>query len=175
MSVSRRQILGGAVAGAIATTASTALRSSESESSNKLVDLGKSSQPSYSTTSLKDLAQQAGIHFGCAVEKQLFQDQAFQDLVKRECNMLVCENHMKMKALCPSSPDNYDFSQAEPYVQFAEANNMVMRGHPLVLAWFSFLIGLKENYRGQTSGAPLRIIFELLLVILRAESILGMW
>ena len=78
--------------------------------------------------------------YGCAVGDAIFVDDAFANLVARECNMLVCEGAMKFRTLCPS-PWAYDFAAADLIMEFAARHEMSMRGHALVwgantLPWF---------------------------------------
>jgi GH35 family endo-1,4-beta-xylanase len=56
--------------------------------------------------------------------------------VAAQFNMLVAENEMKFNALEPSR-DGFDFSGADKLVNFAQANQLVVRGH--CLAWHSQL------------------------------------
>ena len=56
----------------------------------------------------------------------------------REFNMLVAENAMKFDAMHPAQ-NTYNFTDADALVAYAEANDMVVRGHTLV--WHSQIPG----------------------------------
>jgi endo-1,4-beta-xylanase len=53
------------------------------------------------------------------------------EVLKREFNVLVAENMMKFGELCPS-PNTYQWANTDALVDFAQANNMKLRGHTLV-------------------------------------------
>src|SRR3982751_581291 len=59
-----------------------------------------------------------------------FNDAGVRAIHSRECGILVCENETKWVALRPN-PKEYSFYLADRMVDFAAANNMLMRGHTL--------------------------------------------
>jgi endo-1,4-beta-xylanase len=81
---------------------------------------------------LRALAEQRGIFFGAAASSEALRlDPAYQDTLAREFNLLTPENELKFGPLCPR-PGAYDFGPAEELVSFAQANDMMVRGHTLV-------------------------------------------
>jgi endo-1,4-beta-xylanase len=60
-----------------------------------------------------------------------FNDEGVRAIHRRECGILVCENETKWVALRPN-PAEYSFYLADRMVDFAQANNMLMRGHTLL-------------------------------------------
>src|SRR3954465_6227750 len=60
-----------------------------------------------------------------------FNDAGVRAIHQRECGILVCENETKWVALRPN-PKEYSFYLADRMVDFAQANNMLMRGHTLL-------------------------------------------
>ena len=93
-----------------------------------------SSAPAAETsgTSLRSLAQKRGIGIGTSVDLAPFMiDPNYRTVLAREFEILVPENAWKFEFVHPKR-DRYDFSQVEQLMAFAKANNMQMRGHPLV-------------------------------------------
>ena len=60
-----------------------------------------------------------------------FNDAGVRAIHQRDCGILVCENETKWVALRPN-PKEYSFYLADRMVDFAQANNMLMRGHTLL-------------------------------------------
>jgi endo-1,4-beta-xylanase len=84
------------------------------------------------TATLRSLAQQRGIFFGAAASWQALRtDYAYRDTLAREFNLLTPENEMKSRQLLPRR-NVYDFSPSEDLVNFAQANDMKVRGHTLL-------------------------------------------
>jgi endo-1,4-beta-xylanase len=82
--------------------------------------------------SLKELAQQYGIQIGTAVlAGPLRNEPAYSETIKREFNLLTPETAMKMSVLRPTR-ETFDFAEADFILDFAQANGMQVRGHPLV-------------------------------------------
>ncbi|MBN1648628.1 MAG: endo-1,4-beta-xylanase [Spirochaetales bacterium] len=67
---------------------------------------------------------------GAAIDARSYMD-AHTYLLKKHFNGVVCENEMKWENIHPSD-GVYAFSTADSMVEFAEANNMVVRGHCLI-------------------------------------------
>jgi len=82
--------------------------------------------------SLRSLSEQKGIYMGAAANhRALRTDYAYRELLAQEFNMLTTENELKIVSLSPRL-DAYDFGSAEELIDFAQANNMLVRGHTLV-------------------------------------------
>ena len=60
-----------------------------------------------------------------------FNDAGVRAIQQRDCGILVCENETKWVALRPN-PKEYSFYLADRMVDWAAANNMLMRGHTLL-------------------------------------------
>lgn len=85
-----------------------------------------------SGTSLRSLAQQRGVGIGTAVDWQPFKnDPNYREVLAREFNILIPENAWKFEIVHPK-PNTYNFAQIDTLVEFAKANQMQVRGHPLV-------------------------------------------
>lgn len=82
-------------------------------------------------TSLRSIARQRGILFGCATNTFELRDGAFIPAVTHDCAVLAPEYEMKRGVLEPQR-GQYDFSGADALVGFAQAHGMAFRGHPLV-------------------------------------------
>lgn len=83
-------------------------------------------------SSLRALALRRGIRLGVAVSVQpLRQDPRYAQTVRQEFNALTPENAMKWDMLRPSR-DRFDFADADTLVDFAHANDMLIRGHTLI-------------------------------------------
>ncbi len=87
--------------------------------------------PPASSTPLARCAARNSMYYGCAVNDQLYTDISFQNLVRRECTIIVSDSAMKFHALRPA-PDVFDFRRASQDVDFALENGMKIRGHTLV-------------------------------------------
>lgn len=84
------------------------------------------------TATLRTLAQQRGVLIGAAVsDRALRTDYAYREILAQEFNLLTPENVMKFGPLSPR-PDVYDFGPARELVEFAQANDMRVRGHTLL-------------------------------------------
>jgi endo-1,4-beta-xylanase len=82
--------------------------------------------------SLRSLAQKRGISIGPAVALEpLRNDANYRSVLAREFNILTPENAMKFEFVHPTR-DRYNFTEVDAFVAFAKANNMQVRGHPLV-------------------------------------------
>ena len=80
---------------------------------------------------LAKLAAQRGILFGTATSTNQLADNSFVPHLLRDASILVPEYEMK-RALIQPEPGRFDFSHMDSLVEFAGANGMAMRGHPLV-------------------------------------------
>jgi len=89
-------------------------------------------QESVLADTLRSSAQARGFLIGAAVAAQPLKDEeAYSQALAREFNVVVPENAMKFGSLRPSRTQ-FDFSDADAIVDFAEAHAMKVRGHTLV-------------------------------------------
>ena len=73
--------------------------------------------------------------YGAAVSREnLVKDPRLAAAVSRYCERIVPEAELKWRALRPA-PDVYDFSGADALLDFAQAEDLKMRGHTLV--WYA--------------------------------------
>jgi len=80
---------------------------------------------------LRELAARRGVLIGAAVGKHIWRaNPAYGAVLAREFNILTAENDMKWRAIHPER-DRFDWSASDPYVDFAEAHGMQVRGHTL--------------------------------------------
>lgn len=100
--------------------------------------------------SLRELAALRGLEVGTAVKATAIADDAdYRRTLLRHFAVVTPENEMKWKAICPNSPDEFRFSQADRIVEFATKNGLAVRGHTLV--WNSdqhspnWLLKMPEN------------------------------
>ncbi|MGR3278282.1 endo-1,4-beta-xylanase [Acaryochloris marina NIES-2412] len=85
---------------------------------------------------LRELAANKDIIFGASARyDQVISDEQFAALFAQECSLLVPEWELKWSAghhqLRPS-PDEFDFSAADAMLSFAQAHNLLFRGHALI-------------------------------------------
>jgi endo-1,4-beta-xylanase len=81
---------------------------------------------------LRDLADGANLAIGAAINTGVLREDAeYRAIVEREFNSVTAENVMKWEALEPEQGD-YDYSEADFLVDFADDNDMAVRGHVLV-------------------------------------------
>ncbi len=106
--------------------------------------------PDTTTSTLRKLADGRGIKIGSAINEALIiTDQKYIDIVKKEFNAITPENYMKWEHIHPEQ-NRYDYQYADVLVEFAKANNMVVRGHTLVHADGQSSKWLKDgNFSGE--------------------------
>ncbi|HUA37528.1 MAG TPA: endo-1,4-beta-xylanase [Candidatus Sulfopaludibacter sp.] len=70
---------------------------------------------------------------GVAINQKQFdnEDQRGDPIIKAQFNAISPENILKWESVHPE-PDRYDFTEADRYVEFGEANHMTIVGHTLV-------------------------------------------
>lgn len=91
-----------------------------------------SPSPLFAADTLRTLADQRGLRFGCAVEiRPVEVEAAYQNVVNRECNTITPANSLKFDIVHPSAA-SYDFTEADKILAFAKKNGQAMRGHTLV-------------------------------------------
>jgi endo-1,4-beta-xylanase len=82
--------------------------------------------------SLRLLAEQRGLLIGAAANSRALRtDYAYREVLAKEFNFLTPEDELKLGPLSPS-PRAYDFGPAGDLVDFAQANDMSVRGHTLL-------------------------------------------
>ncbi|WP_191557380.1 endo-1,4-beta-xylanase [Metabacillus idriensis] len=83
--------------------------------------------------SLKKHAEKKDFLIGSAVRYDpLMEEEKYKEIVKGEFNIITVENEMKFSAIHPE-PYVYHFRKADAIVDFANYNNIQVRGHTLVL------------------------------------------
>ncbi len=112
-----------------------AAKKMEAAASSELGNTGEQ----FSGSSLRTLAQTRGVYVGAAVAiTPLRFEPRYTDALKREFNMITPENVMKIAAIRPNR-QTFNFNDADAVVNFAQANQMQVRGHTLV--WYKDLPG----------------------------------
>ena len=81
--------------------------------------------------SLRTLAEKNNFHIGAAVYTYHLDDPLHAETLSREFNMLTPENEAKFCEVQPQK-GQFDFSKLDRLIDFAEQNNMVVRGHTLL-------------------------------------------
>ena len=84
--------------------------------------------------SLRDCAEARGILIGAAARPQMFSERLYSYTLAREFNLVEPEDAMKWWVLRPG-PQNFDFTQADLVVDFAQMHHMKVRGHTLLWGW----------------------------------------
>jgi endo-1,4-beta-xylanase len=79
---------------------------------------------------LREIAASRNLLFGAAVSDPQLKRPELNELIVRQCSILVPENQMKWRATQPER-DRFDFAQADAFMAFAELNHIVARGHNL--------------------------------------------
>lgn len=119
--------------------------------------------------SLNDIAQSRGMRFGNAIasweagsdrHKDPFQDEAYMDIVKSECGILVAENEFKRYTLQPVAGP-YKFDRANRISKFANTNSIDLRGHTLLWNRNEFIPKWVQelDFNAHTAEAHLREYF----------------
>jgi endo-1,4-beta-xylanase len=100
--------------------------------------VGASSEPLVDPLSAATLRQAAEAHhilIGAAVTSRYLAESEYSNVLGSEFSQLQAENEMKFSVIHPradSDPQPYDFRGGDALVAFAQAHNMVVRGHALV-------------------------------------------
>ncbi|WP_116091357.1 endo-1,4-beta-xylanase [Sphingomonas crusticola] len=84
------------------------------------------------SASLDAIGAAHGIRFGTAVGMGQFLDARYRGLIESECGVIVPENELKMHAIHPHGPDDFDFRNADTLVDYATRNGLKIRGHNLI-------------------------------------------
>ena len=91
--------------------------------------------PPPATTTLRQVASAHGITIGAAADSQYLSESSYATILGTEFSQLQAENEMKFGLIHPNagnSASSYNFTGADALVTFAQAHNMVVRGHTLV-------------------------------------------
>ncbi|WP_411992470.1 endo-1,4-beta-xylanase [Agarivorans sp. DSG3-1] len=80
---------------------------------------------------LRDVVKDQDQFIGAALETRHLQDKQFAETLAREFNQLTPENEMKWGYLQPER-GKFTFDKADQLIDFAQENNMTVRGHALV-------------------------------------------
>ena len=83
------------------------------------------------TTLLRQVAAPHNILIGTAADSPFLSDSSYSAVLGSEFSQLQAENEMKFGIIHPEQT-TYDFSGADALVSFAQAHNMMVRGHTLV-------------------------------------------
>ena len=89
--------------------------------------------------------------FGAAVVKELLENKAYSDVLKRDFNSLTSQSNMKFRSLHPSE-NTYTFEKADFIVNFAQTNKMRVHGHVLIWGKDSTLPAWVVNYKGDKAA-----------------------
>lgn len=92
--------------------------------------------------SLRDFASRNGIFFGAAAWTHHLDDPTHAEILAREFNMLTPEHEAKF-CMISNARGEYDFTNVDRLVEFAEENDMVIHGHTLI--WHSCSPDWVEN------------------------------
>jgi endo-1,4-beta-xylanase len=82
--------------------------------------------------SLDAIAASKGRHFGSAIGMGQYPDPRYRALIEAECGVIVPENELKMPAIHPVGPDQFDFAKADILVDYAIRRGLLVRGHNLI-------------------------------------------
>jgi endo-1,4-beta-xylanase len=80
---------------------------------------------------LRKLAEKRDILIGVATSGSYLNDPLYEQTLAREFNLLTPENALKFGPLSPA-PGQYDFTEADAIIAFAQEHDMQVRGHTLV-------------------------------------------
>ncbi|WP_420136218.1 endo-1,4-beta-xylanase [Sphingomonas sp.] len=84
------------------------------------------------SASLDAAARRRGLRFGTALGMGQFPDAQYRALIEAECGVIVPENELKMRAIHPVGPDDFDFTKADILVDYATSKGLKLRGHNLI-------------------------------------------
>jgi len=88
--------------------------------------------PASAASTLRSLAQSAGISIGTSVDVEALEsDAAYARLLAREFDLVTPENALKFSVVQPER-GRFDFARADALVAVADANHMQVNGHVLV-------------------------------------------
>jgi endo-1,4-beta-xylanase len=85
-----------------------------------------------SPDSLDAVAQTRGRRFGSAIGMGQYPDPRYRALIETDCGVIVPENELKMQAIHPAGPDQFDFARADTLIDYAAQHGLKIRGHNLI-------------------------------------------
>jgi endo-1,4-beta-xylanase len=111
--------------------------------------------PSNDAGTLRAAGTRKNLLVGSAVSHSQLQNASLTPILAEQCNILVAENEMKWWATEPER-GQYDFTEADELMVFAERNSMRVRGHNLCWheyqpPWFANM-ATRENAAGLLRG-----------------------
>lgn len=110
--------------------------------------------------SLRQLAAKKGIIYGGFPQKSSIdfsQDAEFQRIFAREYGLLVAG--FFGVTVGPFGENNYDFSQTDPFFDFARNNNIIFRAHPMIWNEFNSPWVVEKFKNPDTTSAEIEQIF----------------
>jgi len=144
--ISRREFIakGTGTAASIAAATSTGLLAGCANSAASHPPTVSSFHDLAGPRSLRAHARRHGLVYGSAVVIPVVQQNAdFASLLSEQCGIVVPSNELKMVALRPSR-DKFNFGPPDFLLDFAQKNNMQMRGHNL--CWHESIPGwMRKN------------------------------
>jgi GH35 family endo-1,4-beta-xylanase len=116
--------------------------------------------PTRAADVLRDYAAARNFRIGAAAsidwwDNKTQSDPTYGDVLKREFNMIVCENCMKMQFMQPTQ-GSFDWRGADALMAYAEANGMEVRGHTLV--WYDNYLPDWVRYGSWTRDSLLQVL-----------------
>lgn len=116
--------------------------------------------------------QRAAFRWGAAVNAKLLRNNAaYRAIVTREDNSVTPENAMKITRI-RSSPDTWNFSDADYIVNYAIENNKRIHGHTLI--WYRVPAWL-ETYQADAAGWEQLFKEYIQTVVSRYKGKVGSW
>ncbi|MGJ8558913.1 MAG: endo-1,4-beta-xylanase [Litorimonas sp.] len=91
-------------------------------------------------TGLNAIAKTRGLRFGTAINSKALSDPAYLNIIRHDCGSLVAENEHKIYVV-QGEDGPMQWSRPDAIVDFADANQMAMRGHVLLWNRDEFLPG----------------------------------
>lgn len=84
-----------------------------------------------STCTTRQLADAAGVTFGTAVDAAHLDEADYRSTLVETFNSVTPENELKWASIHPA-PDRWNFGPADQIVEFADENNLQVKGHNLI-------------------------------------------
>jgi endo-1,4-beta-xylanase len=96
-----------------------------------LAALGQASVGRAQSTSLRPLADDAGVLLGAAIDADALADDDYRQLLVDHVNLASTQGDLSMAAIQPE-PGVFDFTRFDAIIDFAAEHDMVARGHELI-------------------------------------------